>query len=269
MDAEDLTPEQVKKAKALAKGPLGLALSKVPLLFARTIFFGPPPTAEQPCPLNSGTVTLIELGERRVAVTCHHVIETFRQRRADDPRLVIQVGNYNFDPEDHILDESADLDLAVLDFTNVPTVHLTPGPWLGTTFHQPHEWPPLPVKTGDYVSIGGYPGALREQRDTGEFDFHSLPLVGVPIRAAAADRMVIQLEREFWVENYEKRPSDLFGFQDFGGMSGGPVVVERKRSSGIIGFDVVGVIYECSPELDLILVRPLSLVREDGTIARL
>jgi len=87
-----------EEAKALAAGPLGENLSKFPLLFAKTVFFGPRPSPERTADINSGTVTLADLGEGPLAITCQHVISCYRQRFDVDDGIIFQIGHVSLDP---------------------------------------------------------------------------------------------------------------------------------------------------------------------------
>lgn len=76
-------PEAVAKAKRLAAGPLGEQLAKYPLRFAAGVLIGPTRRSRM-FRLTSGTATLLRLAGRPLAVTCSHVIESYRNRDPGD-----------------------------------------------------------------------------------------------------------------------------------------------------------------------------------------
>jgi hypothetical protein len=50
------------------------------------------------------------------------------------------------------------------------------------------------------------------------------------------------------------------------GLSGGPVLRERRSAAGLVTFEFVGVIYEYNKAIDCLYIRPASLIDADGNI---
>ena len=70
--------------------------------FAVPVFFGDSPNSSYSASLKNGTATLLKLGDRFFGVTCHHVLEGFRQyREAKDG--FFQLGPIHIDPEQHLI----------------------------------------------------------------------------------------------------------------------------------------------------------------------
>jgi hypothetical protein len=105
MDYEKLDPERVKKAKEISAGPLGQEITKFPLRFAKPAFFGNRPTKQEPQNINHGTVTLLELKGRPIALTCSHVLGAYHEMHAN-PNAIFQIGDVEFNPLERIIDES-------------------------------------------------------------------------------------------------------------------------------------------------------------------
>ena len=112
MDVHDA--DKVAQAKKLAAGPLGEALSKFPLLFAKVAFFGDRPSRNWPAKINNGTITLVDLGNGPLGLTCHHVLKEYRKVRDATPGVTFQIGNVEIDPLEQLIDENRRLDLATI-----------------------------------------------------------------------------------------------------------------------------------------------------------
>ena len=70
MDYQKIDPERVKKAKEPAGRPAGQEMAKSPLRFAKAVIFGDRPTEGKYQNVNNGTVTLLDLGGKPIALTC-------------------------------------------------------------------------------------------------------------------------------------------------------------------------------------------------------
>jgi hypothetical protein len=53
-----------------------------------------------------------------------------------------------------------------------------------------------------------------------------------------------------------------FDLKELGGLSGGPAFVDRG-----LHFEFAGIIYQHSPEFDILLLRPAGLIQADGSIS--
>ncbi len=77
-------------------------ITKYPVKFAVPVFFGDSPNSSHSASLKNGTATLLKLGDRFFGVTCHHVLEGFRQyREAKDG--FFQLGPIHIDPEQNLI----------------------------------------------------------------------------------------------------------------------------------------------------------------------
>ena len=101
-------------------------MSKFPVRFATPVFFGESPNASFDASLSNGTATLLNLNNRFLAITCHHVLEGFRRFIAGRDGF-FQLGYARLNPEQYLVAESRDLDLAVFDLSTFveTTPHLT------------------------------------------------------------------------------------------------------------------------------------------------
>ena len=164
---------KVKEAKALAAGALGENLAKFPLRFAKPAFFGRRPSKTRPGTVRNGTVTLVDLGDGPLALTCHHVIARFSRMRRCTDKVIFQIANIEIDPLDQLVDENARLDLASIRLTQKQVNEITSVGEIGSCVFKPTSWPPHTLAEGDFVAFGGFPGGLRKVISFNELEFGS------------------------------------------------------------------------------------------------
>jgi len=262
MDYEKLDPKLVKKAKEAAAGPLGQEMAKFPLRFAKAVFFGDRPTKGKLQNVNNGTVVLLNLNGKPIALTCSHVLDSYRQIHGN-PNTNFQIGDLELNPLDRIIDESdsSHLDLVTIDLQGLDLGELKNDQGIGSSFFTPGRWPPENVKRGDFVAFGGFPGLWRQSISWREIVFDSWSSGATKVSAVSEHYFVCQFEREFWIESINLHGRDGLELHKIGGLSGCPVFIHRS-----IYWELVGIVYEFSEDFDLMYARPTILVREDGTI---
>lgn len=202
---------------------------------------------------HNGTVSFVDTGIRKLAITADHVLAQYLEDRARNPSVTCQFGSSTVEIGGRIIARDSRQDLATIDVSEV----LVGG--TGASFHAPAKWPPPPVSLGDVVLCGGYPGNQRIERE-GTAD---LPFQWVIGRATSVSAHNLSLYLDF--ENMHTllgQPEALN--RSIGGMSGGPIF--RFVSSPIEHFEQVGVIYQLHESLELIVARPTILIRPDGSI---
>jgi hypothetical protein len=261
MNEKNFDPEKVKKAKEIAAGPLGEMVGKFPLRFAKVAFFGERPNGKKTVKINNGTITLLELEGRSVGITCFHVIDSYRKFN-EQMNSVFQIGNIGIDPFERIIDESSELDLVLIDLSDISNKIIKQSDEIESSFFVPYKWPPTPIKKGDFVAFGGFPGTWREYVSWDKIIFDSYSSGACRIEVVHNEYFVCQFEREFWVESFNYHGHDGMNLSILGGLSGGPVFILRS-----LHWELVGIIYEFSSEFDLMYVRPTHFIRSDGTIS--
>ena len=264
MDYQNLDPERVKKAKEISAGPLGKEMAKFPLRFAKAAFFGDRPAKQKPQNVNHGTVTLLELNGRPIALTCSHVLDAYRRIHAK-PNVIFQIGNLKFNPLERIIDESesSKLDIVTIDLQGLNLKELMGPEEIGSSFFTPVQWPPKSIQQGEFVAFGGFPGVWRQNVSWYEMIFDSWSSGSTQVSLVREEYFVCQFEREYWIESFNIHGHDGLDLHKLGGLSGGPVFIYRN-----IYWEFIGMIYEFSENFDLMYVRPASLLLEDGTIRR-
>jgi hypothetical protein len=252
-------PEKITEAKRLAAGPLGEKISKFPLLFSKAAFLGERPAKHKSTQVSNGTVSLVDLGNGPIALTCFHVLKGYREMLEKYGEALFQIGNVELDPLSQIIDENEQLDLATIRLTSAQAKAINNEGEIGSCFFQPVSWPSPPIKEGEFVAFGGFPGRWRERKAFDELVFPSFSSGGCMVSSAAEDRFACQFEREYWIKSFDiDKREDL---HDLGGMSGGPAFIDRG-----LYWDFAGVIYEFSSGFDIMFLRPAYLFRKDGSI---
>ncbi|HEX8696968.1 MAG TPA: hypothetical protein VF746_31410 [Longimicrobium sp.] len=249
-------PEEIRKAKELAAGPLGDQLAKFPLRFATSAFIAPS-RRSLPFKSKNGTVTLLRLKGNPLGVTCSHVLDGFRSQPASD-KPAFWIGRVQIDPIARLVSEDNSLDIAVLDLSGLDLSQISGGSGIGVDFFDPSRWPPELPKSGDFVSFGGFPGTWRDHPKVDEVVFRSFSVGASEVTVARDDYIVCQFNREYWVSAYG---NNMFDFYELGGMSGGPAFIWRGLQP-----EFFGIIKEYSPSLDLLYISSVRAIKEDGSI---
>lgn len=238
-------------------------LARYPLMFAAPIFFGIPPALGGAIEdMNNATVALLELNGRRLGVTNAHVIDGYRQRFADDNKIICQVGLVDINPLTRLVSESRRYDLAVLDLTDIAGDVLKVTGEVARTFHIPREWPPRPPIVENFVMFGGYPGSRRTTHGQGAVGFGSVSSGGSRVNSVQEDIFTFQINIEKCVVAFDTG----LGFGELPGISGSPVMMRRQSEGGIEVFDMVGIFFEYYEAWDVLRARPLTLINVDGSI---
>lgn len=251
-----ISPEEAKK---LAAGPLGREMSKFPLRFAKAIVFGDRPSPHAPAKINNATASLIDLGNGPLAITCEHVIASFKERVREGGPSVFMIGNCELNPLSQLISENKNADLAVIGLHQDQAKEITEDGEIGSSFFHPSSWPPKPVAKGDFVAFGGFPGEWRSQSNSDALVFDTYANGATGVTTVSDAYFVSQFEREYWVQVLSNRGTDHP--THLGGLSGGPAFIQRG-----LGFDFVGVICEFSKDYELLYFRHSGLIGIDGQI---
>jgi len=256
---KDLPPEEQTRVKAL-----GEELSRAPMTYAVPIFFADPPGSTELPNLNNGTGSLISFGEAKFCITNFHVLDAYRRRKVDEPEIVFHIANIRLDPDEILISESNDYDLAVLDISNWEAEEFASYGEIPTQFLDVAAWPPEMPKIDSFVMFGGYPGYWREALGPMDICFSALGCGSSKIISSNDQNLVCQLEIDkchvHRPEPGREEPGDLTG------LSGGPVLREKQTEDGITTFEFVGIIYEYGADLDCLRIRPATLIMADGKI---
>lgn len=248
-------------AIALAKGPVGEILSKFSAHYAKAFIFGETPTKGKTANVSNGTVTLVSLPKRNVAITCWHVLEGYRELLGQKKDVIAQIGDTKIDPLSQLIDESRSLDLAVIELSAPQVTEITRQGEIGSRFVDGSVWPPRHVSAGEVVMLAGFPGRYRHAVTTNDISFGAFCAAGIKVHSGHNDYFTCQFEREYWVKSFGNEGGSNHLEPILGGLSGGPAFVDRGLS-----WEFGGIIYEHSPTFDILYLRPANLINPDGKI---
>lgn len=244
----------LEQAKALVAGQLGTEMAKFPVRFCKPVYFGAPPSREHPGAVNNGTATLLNFRNKLLAITCHHVIDAYRRKLADNRNCFFAIANCHFNPLSQIVAEDDVADVAVIRITTTQATVITRNSnGIGEAFFPLNAWPPDTVKVGDFVAYAGFPGDLREHISFDGLTFGSYSSGACRVTDQHADYLTCEFERENWVKNFSEREPESLG-----GLSGGPAFVIRHSTAGIISYEFAGVIYRMHESTESLYIRQAS-----------
>jgi hypothetical protein len=201
-------------------------------------------------------MTLVRFPELLVGVTCHHVLNKYRELKAEDPSTIFQIGRVPFNPIQHLIAEDTKRDLATFNLTSFASDANDLGL---SSFIEPHHWPPRPISEEDVVCLAGFPGIWRDEISTHELRFHWFSTGATFVQSATEEQFVVGLHTGDPIVTVNKGKE--LGF--LGGLSGGPAFCWRNDL--ILHAELVGFIYEYDTKNDRLIVRTARVLNSDGT----
>ena len=249
---------KTKVVKDFIFNDLGKEVSKFPLMFAAPILMGEYPPYSSNSKINCGTATLLNINTCPFVITCNHVLKQYEDLISEKENITFQVGNLQIDPLANLVEKSDRLDLAIISLRNENIKKISDSKH-GPQFYNPVTWPPKEIKIGDILSFGGFPGIWREHTTKNEINFYSFSHGATIISAISDENITCQFEREDWVKSHGK--FDNLNFNEFGGISGAPVFVQREFHS-----ELIGIVHEFNKAFDLLNIKSLKYINENGKI---
>ncbi len=219
--------------------------------------------------IDNGTYSLIDTGQRRLLVTCHHVWEAYLEYRREnaDAVLALNLGDggasiaFAF-PERQLISVDAALDLVVFDFEPIHIVQVR---------HQKdwfriRKWPIQTARDGDFVGLMGFSGK-EIKKDGQNCTFATCVL---PFRVSGVG------VKEIWIFN-ETVNQEVFSYarQRLGGLSGSPAYTLSASGADLVGFVKSG--YKAvGPEkasadsifAGTLILTPASFLQPDGSLSQ-
>lgn len=250
---------KIARAKELAAGALGEKLAKFPLLFSTAAFFSRRPSEMRKGKIRNGSVTLVDLDTGPLAVTCQHVIACFRRMRKCSNKVLFQIGSVELDPLDQLVDEDRLIDLATIRLTPDQAKAIKSEGEIGSCIFQPNLWPSPQLKEEEFIAFGGFPGSLREVVSFDEITFESWSSGVSRVVSVSENQFVSAFDRDYWVKSFGA--AHHMDFKALGGMSGGPVFINRG-----LHWDFVGIVREYSASYDAVFFSSARALHADGTI---
>lgn len=240
--------------------PLGHELSRFPLLFSKSIFFGQKPSPKRPTKISSGTISLIDIGNGPVGITCQHIVKEYRSFNKKNDNVVCNVGNVQIDLISQLIDENSEIDIAVIGFTKKQITAITSESLIGSNVFKPSQWPPEPPKKDEYVMFGGFPGFLRTIESFDEIVFSSWSHSGTRIDSVSPCRFISPFDRDCWEISFGVE-DNLIYLEQLGGLSGCPAFINRGLRN-----DFVGVVTDYNENLDSMFFASAQSITTKGLI---
>lgn len=212
--------------------------------------------------IRNGTVTYVRTGQRDIGITASHVydsrlqVPSYLRDLADHPDTEAQFGGRVAYPELQHIDHNPSLDLATF---NVPEEFVLKA---HKAIHTTASWPPRPIRPGELVLYGGYPGVLKEPSG-GQivWPFQSF-IWRVTDVTDANILMHVDFPNLFWPGHEEERIND-----NPRGISGGPVFrIIEDLPNRRVGLELVGIIYEYFEPWEVVQARHIRHVLADGSL---
>jgi hypothetical protein len=204
-----------------------------------------------------GSAFLVRTPAGILGVTAGHVIDGFVAARKTCADITATLGGFSFDLEERLIERGHGVDIATFRVreADIPAIGFRP---------LERAWPPTAPASRGIVLIAGWPG--RERIVDAE------RVIG-GIYCGWGSAGVSNLQITIRVD-HDKRPiSPLPGVPlpppgfEFGGISGGPVMMIDAEDSGHnMGWRVAGVISEGRSDYDYIVATRADFIQDDGRI---
>ena len=195
---------------------------------------------------------LVDTGEKKLLVTCDHVLKEFDDLRLNISKLMIAVCLEQGAPvilePALVIDRNMELDLATFDIESLLIF------CKGRDFYKLDHNPPPDLKRGDSLAFHGYPGGRRVGRpDAIEFGRITF---ATTVGDTSGFKVIANMENVLRIE-----PHHLDALADpYGGSSGSPVFLRTaSKFPQLAGFTT-------SFGLKLLTFTHASCIQADGTI---
>jgi hypothetical protein len=192
-----------------------------------------------------------------LGVTAAHVVDGFVTARSYSKDITATLGGFSFDLEERLINRGERVDIATFRVSeaDLPTIGFQP---------LEQAWPPATPASKGIVLLAGWPG---HERIVGAAQVTG----GIYVGWGSADITDLQItvrvdHDQGTISPIPGVPMPPAGFE-FGGISGGPVMVIDADDSGHkIGWRVGGVISEGKPDYDYIVAARADVIQDDGHI---
>lgn len=202
----------------------------------------------------NGSFSLVDTGQRKLLVTCHHVWTEYQNAYRDNTEFKLLVCLDQNPPvvldSNQLIDQDERLDITTFDMT--PLL----GACFGRKFYPINQNPPRKVTNGDRLYFLGYPGVFRSATDEG-VSFGRMRYA-VNTSAVSGSYFYADISKAKSIYDQKvKSKEDLYG-----GISGSPCfLVRRDRPVHLLGF-------ANSISLKILRFTHASCLNSDGTIKR-
>jgi hypothetical protein len=251
-------PISITRAKELMAGDFGSQIIRIVPRYVAPIFWTRA-GEDGPVVVANGTALFLDTSTTTLIVTANHVIEDYKKAAAESP-VRCQILNLEFDPVARLIDFNSEYDIATLAITRDEIERVGSGPDGPPMFLT--AWPPQAPDVERGILFAGFPGNQRLRQGTREVNF------GIYTAAAIATTVGprnITCQIDHSVINAAPHMTKPPPGYNPGGISGGPILTLIERSN-IVTWRLGGVIYEASPDMDVIFAARADVIQLDGKI---
>ncbi|MGP0059644.1 MAG: hypothetical protein ACLPID_10200 [Beijerinckiaceae bacterium] len=226
------------------------------------------PREPWPKRLSGGTCFILRFNAGLVGITANHVIEVFEEAIRQEPQLVCLLRTVLFDLASSIIDRDAELDIATFSITEEQLIGSE-----AVAIDCRAEWPPPRPDKDTALSLAGFPEELKNLSSHSNVEFRAY------VNMCFAEDVTTNDIIATYEPQRDMRIREAPGFPSLGanlsGCSGGPVLMHIERN-GCHRWFPVGIIVAgadkdtngANIEFDIIRIRRINALRQDGTINR-
>jgi hypothetical protein len=251
-------PISITRAQELMAGDYGNQIVRIAARYIAPIYWTRAGD-DGPIVVANGTVLFLDTGSATLLVTANHVIQDYKKAAAEG-RVSCQILNLEFDPVARLIDSNSEYDIATLAVARDEIERVGSGPDGAPMFLT--GWPPQVPEVERGILLAGFPGNQRLRQSTREVSF------GIYTAAAIATtisprNITCQIDHSV-ITAVPQMMKPAPGY-DPGGISGGPILTLIERSN-LVTWRLGGVIYEASPDMDIIFAARADVIQPDGKI---
>jgi hypothetical protein len=248
----------ITRAKELMAGDYGSQIIRIVPRYVAPVFWLRAGD-DGPIVVTNGTVLFLDTGTTTLIVTANHVIDDYKKAAAEG-RVRCQILNLEFDPVARLIDSNTEYDIATLAIARGEIERVGSGPDGSPMFLT--GWPPQVPDVERGILFAGFPGNQRLRQGAREVNF------GIYTAAAVATTISprnITCQIDHSVITAAPQMTKPPPGYDPGGISGGPILTLIERSN-IVTWRLGGVIYEASPDMDMIFATRADVIQPDRKI---
>lgn len=119
------------------------------------------------------------------------------------------------------------------------------------------------VKEGDWLTLGGFPGAFREYDGKNECIYDSFSYGGSEVNHCTEEKIYASFDIDSCLLSGRRSSEEM---PDLGGVSGGPVFIPSNTEMGLLNYQLAGIFYKIGDDFQLAKIKPASLIDDNGVI---
>ena len=244
-----------KEAISLLKSPFGSEILKTVSSYVAPLFWSRREYKTLSIQGN-GSIFFLRPNDISFAVTANHVYQKYITDKKSYTNIFCQIGDILFPLEERLIDINEELDIATFRITSdeirkINKIELS-------------MWPPSLPDIGKGVLFAGFPGHERFELSSHEVSFGIYAALGTATTVSERN-ITCQFKRKDWVEITEfALPPKGYSLN---GLSGAPLFTVIERD-GLWLWALGGVIYEFSPNIEIIMASRADNILADGSLKK-